>query len=337
METPLIEVDQLAVVFPTFGGTVTAVADASFTIRRGRTLCLVGESGCGKSATARALLQILDPPGRVASGRIRYHGAGAPIDIASLPPTGPAMRGLRWREIAMIFQEPMSSMSPVHSIGNQIIEAIRLHDPALGHRAARARAIDLLRQVGIPAPDERIDAYPFRLSGGLRQRAMIAMALACAPKLLIADEPTTALDVTTQATILDLLRDLKRSNEMAMLFITHDLGVVAEIADDIAVMYLGHVVEQGPFADVLETPRHPYTRALIASRPEIGGRRGPRKGRLPSIPGMVPGPLERPPGCPFQTRCDVVIAGLCDRVMPTVAAAGRHEVRCHHATTTVPA
>jgi oligopeptide/dipeptide ABC transporter ATP-binding protein len=329
MPEPLLDVRDLAIGFPAPGGTVEAVAGASFAIESGRTLCLVGESGCGKSTTARALLQIVDPPGRITRGTIAYSGDHASVDIARLKPKSAAMRTLRWREIAMIFQEPMSSMSPVHTIGNQITEAILLHTPGLGAAAARLQAIELLGRVGIPDPERRVDAYPFTLSGGLRQRAMIAMALACKPKLLIADEPTTALDVTTQAVILDLLRELKRANGMAMLFITHDLGVVAEIADDVAVMYLGHIVEKGPVADVLGAPRHPYTRALLASRPMIGARRGGGKSPLASIRGMVPSLANRPLGCPFQTRCAQAIPGLCDRIMPETRIEGARELRCH--------
>jgi oligopeptide/dipeptide ABC transporter ATP-binding protein len=305
-----------------------AVADASFSVTTGSTLCLVGESGCGKSATARALLQILERPGRIAGGTLRYAGTGAVIDIARIPPNSGAMRALRWHEIAMVFQEPMTSMSPVHSIGNQIVEAIRLHSDA-SRMEARRRAIDLLRRVNIPDPETRIDAYPFRLSGGMRQRAMIAMALASQPKLLIADEPTTALDVTTQATILDLLRDIRREFGMAMLFITHDFGVVSEIADEVAVMYLGHIVEQGPVTEVMDSPLHPYTRGLLASRPRIGRRRGRAGERLPSIPGMVPSPYDRPTGCPFRTRCTQAMPGLCDVSMPPRFQIGGIEVRCH--------
>jgi oligopeptide/dipeptide ABC transporter ATP-binding protein len=328
MTDALLEVRNLRIEFPTLAGTVVAVEDASFTVRAGRTLCLVGESGCGKSATSRALLQILDPPGRIAHGTLRYFGTGEMIDIATLSPGSGAIRALRWREMAMVFQEPMTAMSSVHTIGNQIIEAIRLHSNA-GKAEARHRAIDLLRRVSIPDPEMRIDTYPFRLSGGLRQRAMIAMALASQPKLLIADEPTTALDVTIQATILDLLRRLQRELGMAMLFITHDLGVVAEIADDVAVMYLGRIVERGPVVSVMKAPRHPYTRGLLASRPQIGRRRGGTDRRLPSIPGMVPSPFDRPNGCPFHTRCTEVISGLCDVTVPPPILIEDVEVRCH--------
>jgi oligopeptide/dipeptide ABC transporter ATP-binding protein len=328
MAPPLVEVRHLRIEFPVLTGTVIAVADASFSVAAGRTLCLVGESGCGKSATARALLQIIERPGRITGGEVVFAGTGERIDIARLPPGGSAMRALRWREIAMVFQEPMTSLSPVHTIGNQIVEAIRLHADARAPEA-RSRTIELLRRVGMPDPETRIDAYPFRLSGGMRQRAMIAMALAAQPKLLIADEPTTALDVTTQATILDLLRDIRQEFGMAMLFITHDFGVVAEIADDVAVMYLGHIVERGPVAAVMQTPLHPYTRGLLASRPQIGRRRGRPGERLPSIPGMVPGAFDRPTGCPFHTRCAEAMPGLCDVSMPPPVQLGETEVRCH--------
>jgi oligopeptide/dipeptide ABC transporter ATP-binding protein len=268
-------------------------------------LCLVGESGCGKSATARALLQILERPGRIAGGTLRYAGTGAVIDIARIPPNSGAMRALRWHEIAMVFQEPMTSMSPVHSIGNQIVEAIRLHSDA-SRMEARRRAIDLLRRVNIPDPETRIDAYPFRLSGGMRQRAMIAMALASQPKLLIADEPTTALDVTTQATILDLLRDIRREFGMAMLFITHDFGVVSEIADEVAVMYLGHIVELAACDELFDNPLHPYTQALLAAVPVPDPSVEATRNFRP-VKGEVPSPINPPSGCVFHPRCPIAV------------------------------
>jgi oligopeptide/dipeptide ABC transporter ATP-binding protein len=324
-ESPnLLEVEGLTVEYASRLGTVRPLDGVSFDLKRGHTTCIVGESGCGKSMTARAILQILDPPGRIAAGRVLYHptgGSGA-IDIATLAPTGRHMRALRWGEIAMIFQEPMVSLSPVHSIGNQIAEAIRLHvrgaDP-------RARGIEMLDRVGIPDAKRRADAYPFQLSGGMRQRAMIAMALSCHPKLLIADEPTTALDVTTQANILDLLRTLREETGMTLLFITHDLGVVAEIADEVVVMYAGHVVEHGTVQQIFRAPAHPYTRALLESRP----RR--RHGRLAAIPGTVPAPHDRPSGCVFRTRCGIAVPGLCDVKPPLPVSTGteEHQACCH--------
>ena len=269
----ILEVQGLAVDFPSRRGVFRAVDGVDLILRAGRTLAVVGESGSGKSVTARAILQILDQPGRIAAGRVLLHrhhtakgatpgGAEEIVDLTAMPPRSAAIRAIRGRDIAMIFQEPMSSLSPVHTIGAQIIEAIRLHD-RLDRKAARARAIDLLRQVEIPRPETAVDRYTFEFSGGMRQRAMIAMALACNPAVLIADEPTTALDVTTQAEILDLIRRLQASHGMAVMLITHDMGVVAEMADEVAVMRHGKVVERGPILDVFEHAQHPYTRMLL--------------------------------------------------------------------------
>jgi peptide/nickel transport system ATP-binding protein len=334
----LLDVQDLSTHFLLEEGVVRAVDGADFTVRRGRTLCLVGESGSGKSITARSILTIVQPPGRIVGGRILLRdpdpdpgpgpGAGAATftDLASLPPKGPRMRAIRGNRIAMIFQEPMSSLSPVHTIGNQIVEAVRLHEDVT-KAEARDRAIDALRQVGIPTPERRVDSFPFQLSGGMRQRAMIAMALSCSPELLIADEPTTALDVTTQAQILELLRQLQADLGMSMLFITHDLGVVAEMADDVAVMYLGGVVERAGVDELFHDPKHPYTRALLRSVPAVGT--GARR-RLDPIRGMVPGPFHRPAGCPFHPRCDHAVPGTCDTVVPPPVALGEgsREVRC---------
>ena len=324
MTTDLLRVEGLVVEYPSRLGVARPLDGVSFGVQRGRTTCIVGESGCGKSMTARAILQILDPPGRIAAGRIDWQPdeAATPIDIAMLHPTSRAMRALRWGEIAIIFQEPMVSLSPVHTIGNQIMEAIRLHVPGAD---PRARCIEMLDHVGMPDASRRVDAYPFQLSGGMRQRAMIAMALCCRPKLLIADEPTTALDVTTQATIIDLLRALRDAFGMALLFITHDLGVVAEIADEVVVMYAGQVAERGAVRRIFHAPAHPYTRALLQSRP----RRG--QATLAAIPGTVPSPLDRPSGCVFRTRCPVAMPGLCDEVAPALLPAGApdHWARCH--------
>jgi peptide/nickel transport system ATP-binding protein len=259
----ILEVSNLSVEFALRGGTFTAARDVGFRLEKGRTLCLVGESGSGKSVTARAMMQLIDAPGRIASGSIRL-GGDAPVDIAGLAPRGEAIRAIRGRRIGMIFQEPMSSLSPVHSIGAQIIEVLRLH-LKMDRQAARARTIELLRQVEIPDPERNIDRYTFEFSGGMRQRAMIAMALACNPEVLIADEPTTALDVTTQAEVLDLISRMQRELGMAMLLITHDMGVVAEVADDVAVMYRGRIVEAGPVDQVFHGARHPYTQRLLSS------------------------------------------------------------------------
>jgi peptide/nickel transport system ATP-binding protein len=266
----VLEVKGLRTWFEAGREVIKAVDDVDLTLRRGKTLCVVGESGSGKSVTAASILKIVQKPGRIVGGQILLHHSslpwsqGKPIDMAALDPKGAKIRQVRGREIGMIFQEPMSSLSPVHTIGQQIIEAIRLHR-SVNRKEARERAIELLRQVRIPRPQATIDAYPFEFSGGMRQRAMTAMALACEPKLLIADEPTTALDVTTQAEILDLIKGLQRHYGMAVMFITHDMGVVAEIADDVAVMYRGRVVEQGPVHDVMLAPKHPYTRRLLGS------------------------------------------------------------------------
>ncbi len=325
----LLEVKDLKLHFFTGEGVVKAVDGVSFNIRRGKTLCVVGESGSGKSVAARAILQIVHNPGKIVGGTILYHrplpsGDAETVDITKLNPRGSEIRRIRGNEISMIFQEPMTSLSPLYTVGNQIMEAIQLHD-VVSKQEARDRAIELLGRVGIPKPEVRVDEYPFRLSGGMRQRCMIAMALSCNPKLLIADEPTTALDVTTQAQILDLMLSLQQDYGMAILFITHDLGVVAEIADDVAVMYLGNVVEQADVDTIFNHPQHPYTEALLRSLPEISLTRK----RLDAIRGMVPSPYQRPQGCPFHPRCDQAIPGLCDRVVPQPISIGvDHETRC---------
>jgi oligopeptide/dipeptide ABC transporter ATP-binding protein len=323
----ILEVKGLRTQFFTDEGVVKAVDGTDFQVRRGKTVCLVGESGCGKSVTARSILQIVDKPGRIVDGRILLHrAAGEVVDLTGLNATGKAMRAVRGKEIAMIFQEPMTSLSPVHKIGNQIIEAIRLHFD-VNKKEARARAVDLLKRVGIPNADRRIDTYVFQLSGGMRQRTMIAMALSCRPSLLIADEPTTALDVTTEATILDLIKDLQKDLNMTILFITHDLGVVAEIADDVVVMYLGKVVERGDVDTIFHDPKHPYTRALQKSIPKLGQA---GRGRLETIRGMVPHPFARPQGCSFHPRCESFMPGVCDRIDPPFVTLSKGaDVSCH--------
>ena len=334
----LLEVRGLKTHFFLDEGVVKAVDGVDLRVRRGETLCVVGESGCGKSVTARSILQLVDRPGRIvdgeilfshtpgneSNGNVRASKAGARtqgtatevrevLDLASLDPKSKAMRDIRGKEISMIFQEPMTSLSPVHTIGEQIMENILLHLP-LDKEEARDRTVEELARVGIPNPDQRVDAYPFQLSGGMRQRAMIAMALSCNPSLLIADEPTTALDVTTQAQILELMRGLQDELGMAIMFITHDLGVVAEMADDVAVMYLGIVAERGDVDSIFHDPKHPYTRALLRSIPRMG--RSKANQRLDSIRGMVPHPYNRPTGCPFHTRCDEIIEGYCEEILP---------------------
>jgi len=332
-EDMLIEVKGLRTYFPTMEGIVKAVDGVSFRIPRGKTLCVVGESGSGKSVTARSILQIVDPPGRIVEGEIIYHRivsdrGGAQVsetlDLAKMDPKSKAIRSIRGKEISMIFQEPMTSLSPVHTIGNQIIENILLHLP-ITKAEARQRCIEVLDQVGIPKPEMRIDSYPFQLSGGMRQRAMIAMALACNPNLLIADEPTTALDVTMQAQILELIRELQERLHMAVMLITHDMGVVAEMADEVVVMYLGMDLERGTVDEIFHDPKHPYTQALLRSIPKVGQK----DQRLDTIRGMVPSPFNRPPACPFHTRCDKFMPGLCDRIRPPrITLEGGREVRC---------
>jgi peptide/nickel transport system ATP-binding protein len=329
--SPLLSVRNLKTYFAQDEGTVKAVDGVNLELDPGATLGIVGESGCGKSVTARSILRIVDRPGRIVDGEIRFRrptadGApGATIDLARLAPNSAEMRSIRGAEIALIFQEPMSSFSPVHTVGNQIMEVIQLHQ-RISRRDARDRAIDMLKRVGVSSPEERIGQLSNQLSGGLRQRAMIAMALSCNPTLLIADEPTTALDVTTQTQILDLMRRLQREDGMAIMLITHDLGVVAEMATDVAVMYLGRVVEQAPVDAIFHAPRHPYTRALLRSIPRMRAR---SRERLTPIAGAVPHPYDRPTGCPFHPRCADFMAGRCDREAPVLKPVGDgHAVSC---------
>ena len=335
-QTPLLSVRNLHTHFPLDEGLVVAVDGASFDIYEGKILGVVGESGCGKTVAARSIMQILDRPGRIVEGEILFNrssgganGDSEVVDLATFEPDSGEMRQIRGSEISLIFQEPMTSFSPVHTVGNQLMEAIRLHQ-SVTKNEARDIAIDLLRQVGIPLPEQRISAYTYELSGGLRQRAMIAMALSCSPRLLIADEPTTALDVTTQAQILDLMRGLQEQYGMAIMLITHDLGVIAEMADDVVVMYLGQVVEKAPVDEIFHDPKHPYTQALLESIPRL---RGDSSQRLGSITGTVPHAFNRPTGCPFHPRCASFMAGVCDVDNPKLLPISRgHEVSCflHH-------
>ena len=328
-DTTLVSVRNLKTHFLADEGTTRAVDGVSFDVSAGRTLGVVGESGCGKSITARSLLGIVSPPGRIIEGEIllrREGPEGGWVDLAKLPPDGPEIRRVRGGDIGLVFQEPMSSFSPVHTVGDQIVEAVRLHC-AMSRQQAEERAVELFRLVGIPRAEGVLKEYSWQLSGGLRQRAMIAMALAGRPRLLIADEPTTALDVTTQAQILQLIRDLKRDTDMAVMLITHDLGVIAEMADEVLVVYLGRVVERGPVEEIFNAPRHPYTRALLDSIPSM---QSVARKRLPSISGSVPHPFNRPSGCAFNPRCRHAIAELCENVEPDVhRLAPRHEVTCH--------
>ncbi|TWD75165.1 peptide/nickel transport system ATP-binding protein [Kribbella amoyensis] len=321
---PLLEVRDLRTHFELDDGVVKAVDGVSFTVPRGRTLAVVGESGCGKSVTARSILRLVESPARIVGGQVLLHdeSGGEPLDL--LAAKDKRLREVRWADIAMVFQEPMASLSLVHTIGDQIIEAIRLHEN-VGKAVAKERAIEMLGRVGIPDPKRRVDSYPFELSGGMRQRAMIAMALSCRPRLLIADEPTTALDVTTQAQILDLLQDLQEEFGMAIMLITHDLGVAAQVADEVAVMYLGEVVEHGPALSVLTAPKHPYTQALVRSVPRLGLRGA---GVLKAVRGTVPPPYERPSGCRFHPRCDSFMAGSCDKTKPSRVRSDDIDVAC---------
>ncbi|GAK52200.1 oligopeptide/dipeptide ABC transporter, ATPase subunit [Candidatus Moduliflexus flocculans] len=327
-QQPLLQVKGLKTHFFLDEGTVKSVDGADFSIMPASTVGVVGESGCGKSVTAFSILQLVSHPGRIVEGEILWRRNGQNsevVDLAKLKPNSRAMRAVRGGEISMIFQEPMVSLSPVHTVGDQITEVLRQHRN-LNKKDARDRAIDMLRKVGIPQPERRIDTYPFQMSGGMRQRTMIAMALACHPTLLIADEPTTALDVTTQAQILELMLGLQREFNMAIMMITHNLGVVAEICNYVIVMYLGEVVEQAPVDALFHDARHPYTQALLRSIPVLGQS---KTGRLDPIKGMVPDPYNRPQGCAFHPRCDRKIAGKCDleRIPLTSLPDGR-TVRC---------
>jgi peptide/nickel transport system ATP-binding protein len=302
---PLLSIASLRTTFRTANGEIAAVDGVDVSVARGRTLGIVGESGCGKSVLSLSVMRLVPPPGRIAGGKILFGGR----NLLDLPP--PEMRAIRGNRIAMIFQEPMTSLNPVFTAGAQIMEAMRAHDRTASAAALRARAIEALARVRIPAPERRFDEYPHQMSGGMRQRVMIAMALACAPDLLIADEPTTALDVTVQAQILDLLRELQQQTGMAIILITHDLGIVAEMADEVAVMYAGRVVERAPGAAIFDDPQHPYTLGLLGSIPKIEEQRD----RLLTIEGTVPPPFDLPQGCRFHPRC-VFAESACEAQDP---------------------
>lgn len=326
-EPPLVlEVENLHTAFHTDEGELPAVAGVDFSVPRGKTLAIVGESGCGKSATAYSILRLIQPPGRIHQGSIRFHPSeGGTIEMTSLAENSPVLHAVRGGVAGMIFQEPMTAMSPVHTIGNQLREAIQTHH-RVSRKEADARTVEMLRRVGIPGPETRLNQYPFQLSGGMRQRVMIAMALMCRPQLLIADEPTTALDVTIQAQILDLIKNLQEETGTAVLLITHDLGVVAQTAHEVAVMYLGRIVERAPVRPLLKTPRHPYTRGLLDSIPGINIR----KQRLNAIRGTVPSLTAIPSGCPFHPRCPYAEPGRCDTGPAPVLREidTRHQVAC---------
>jgi peptide/nickel transport system ATP-binding protein/oligopeptide transport system ATP-binding protein len=322
----LLRIAGLRVAFDTAAGPAAPVDGVDLTVPRGRTLGIVGESGCGKSMLSLAIMGLVPQPGRITAGSVLLDGR----DLTTLPPA--AMRKIRGGDVAMIFQDPMTSLNPVHNVGQQIIEAMRVHDRGTSSKAMRAAAIEALRRVRIPSPERRLDEFPHQLSGGMRQRVMIAMALACRPRLLIADEPTTALDVTVQAQILDLLRSLQAETGMSLILITHDLGVVAEMADDVAVMYAGRVVERTSAASLFADPQHPYTIGLLGSIPRLDEDYD----RLLSIDGSVPPPFAMPAGCRFNPRCPFTIAA-CQAEDPKMrdVAAG-HRVACLRAPIEAP-
>ncbi|HKY52902.1 MAG TPA: ABC transporter ATP-binding protein [Anaerolineales bacterium] len=351
---PLVEVKDLRVEFDVRAGIVKAVDGLNLTIYRGKTLGVIGESGCGKSMTARAILNMIPKPGKITNGKIVYHrrvsnnGHGQlddVIELTQLDPDGKIIREIRGGEIGMIFQEPMSSLTPVYTAGTHINEAVSLHhltpvrkvgdqlaEQVMAHRAvtkeeAREIAINMLRRVGIPKPTERVDSYPHQLSGGQRQRVMIAIALSCEPDMLIADEPTTALDVSIEAQILDIMRELQESVNMAIMFITHNLGVIASMADEIVVMYMGKAVERAKVLDLFKDAKHPYTQALLKSIPKLGEKK--RGQRLASISGMTPDPFNLPTGCVFHPRCPMFMPGKCDKIVPSWKQVGEdHWVSC---------
>ena len=317
----LLEVTNLKTHFPTRAGLVRAVDGVSFYLDGGELLGLVGESGCGKSITALSIMRLVAPPGKIVAGEIVFDGKNL------LTLSDSEMRQIRGDDIAMIFQDPMTSLNPVYAVGEQIAEALRLHRK-LNRKAARDAAIEAMREVAIPDPARRADDYPHQLSGGMRQRVMIAMALACDPKLLIADEPTTALDVTIQAQILELLDNLRKTRELAVLLITHDLGVVAEVADRVAVMYTGKIVEEAPVAELFARPRHPYTEGLLRSVPKLSAEHVAKKERLETIEGVVPNPTELPPGCHFAPRCQHRMPRCEEGEIPLYHLEGGVKVRC---------
>jgi len=319
----IITVKDLKVFFYTNQRCNKAVNGVSFTIRRGKILCIVGESGCGKSVTASAIMGLLPKLSRIEEGSITYHGAGGDTRIDTLEPNGREMRALRGKDLAMIFQDPMTALNPVYSVGFQIGENLKYHT-RLDRKAIRAKSVDMLRSMGIPSPEQRAKEYPHQFSGGMRQRAMISMAMACDPLVLIADEPTTALDVTIQAQIFKLIGDLMHDHGTAIMLITHDMGVVTELADDVIVMYMGNIVERGTVRDILEATAHPYTKALLESIPVLG------KGKNQSIEpirGSTPDPFDRPPGCQFAPRCDFADAE-CGTMPEETLIEGSHCVRC---------
>ncbi len=321
----ILSVRNLKTYFYTNNRCNKAVNGVSFEVKKGKTLCIVGESGCGKSVTAATIMQLLPKLSRIEEGEIIYHSESGDLRLDQLERNGKQMRALRGADLAMIFQDPMTAFNPVYTIGWQIGENLKYHTD-LRAQEVRQRTVELLREMGIPLPEQRASEYPHQFSGGMRQRAMIAMAMACNPKLLIADEPTTALDVTIQAQIFDLMAQLKAEHNTAIMLITHDMGVVAELADEVAVMYMGHIVESGTVEDVLRTPAHPYTKALLNSIPVLG--RGKQQDIEP-IRGATPDPYNRPPGCQFQPRCDFA-SDRCGVMPDERSLSPTHAVRCWH-------
>ena len=322
----VLKISNLGISFKTDEGMVRGVDNVSFTVSKGQTLGIVGESGSGKSVSMQSVLRLLPPNAQIdAQSSIILRNGGEPVEITKLKLNSKAVRQIRGGQISIIFQEPMASFSPVYTIGNQIIEAILQHRK-VDKKEARQMAIDMLDRVGISRPSERVDQYPFELSGGMRQRAMIAAALCTNPALLIADEPTTALDVTIQAQILELMRQIQAEFDTAIIFITHDLGVIAQIADEISVMYLGRVMEHGSTRQIIKNPQHPYTRSLLEAIPRLDDL---GQGELKAIAGDIPSPLARPTGCPFHTRCPKKMPGFCDMVEPKVTIVEEnHTVSC---------
>ena len=320
----VLEVYNLKTYFFIEQGVVRAVDGVSFTLQAGKTLGIVGESGCGKSVTSRTIMRLLSPSiSRIVDGSILYYPeTGKPVDLSQVDPFGDQIRDIRGNEIAMIFQEPMTSLNPVYTVGQQIMEAVLLHQ-SVTKEEAKKKAIEMLRLVGIPSPEQRVDQYPHHFSGGMRQRAMIAMALSCNPRILIADEPTTALDVTIEAQIIELIQQIQADTNMALMMITHDLNVIGEIADHVIVMYLGKVVESAPVDDIFDEPKHPYTQGLLNSLPKIG-----RNLRLEPIVGSVPGPHERPKGCSFAPRCPFVMDKCHVHEPPTFTIGDNSSTAC---------
>lgn len=332
----LLEIRDLKTHFALDEGTVRAVDGVDLDVRRKQVVGVVGESGCGKSMTAMSIMRLIPPPGQIVEGEIRFHrqfdqraDAKDIVDLAQIESNDRQLRDIRGNQISMVFQEPMTALSPVRTVGKQITEAILLHQD-VNKAEARDIAIETLARVKMPYPEQRFDDYPFQLSGGMRQRAVIAMALACRPHLLIADEPTTALDVTTEAQILDLMRELQSESDMAILYITHNLGVVAEMAEEVVVMYLGKVVERCDVDSIFYNPKHPYTRGLLNSIPRLEDVLQDRREKLNAIEGMVPSPYQHLQGCAFHPRCPDFMPGVCDEAEPQLIQLEEgHAVRCH--------